>query len=123
MNKQSFTLENLKLLDFGKIGAAFDAERQHVVKDCIDRPTDERPRSVSISFKFKPMVDPSANVTDCDSVAVECEITSSLPKRRTKVYTMTPRHDGTLTFHPDLPDEPDGDTMFDPKTGEEKGAA
>jgi hypothetical protein len=105
-----FSLENLKLLDFGKIGVAFSAEVQRVVKDCLDRPGDENARAVSIKFNFKPAAEPGSN--DCEQVNVECEITSSVPKRRTKVYQMQPHHNGKLSFNPDLPDEPDQDTLY-----------
>ena len=43
------TLENLKQLDFGKVGAAFDAELAHVVKDCMDRASDRKARPESPS--------------------------------------------------------------------------
>lgn len=113
--QEQFKLENLKMLDFGVIGAAFDAEMMRVIKDCSDRPLDDKPRTVSITFNVTPKPDLSrANgVVDCEKVSVECDITSKVPPRRTKIYEMTPRQDGTAVFHPDLPDEPDGDTLYD----------
>lgn len=118
MRQEQFTLENLRLLDFGKIGAAFNAELERVVKDCMDRPRDDNARKVSITFNLTPEADPTAIEADCEAVTVECEITSAVPKRRTKIYRMSPRQDGTLAFHPDIPEEPDGSTLYDADTGE-----
>lgn len=106
------TLENLKLLDFGKIGVAFNAELEHVVKDCMDRPGDLKPREVCIRFKMIPRSNDPSN-RDCDHVAIQSEITSKVPSRRTKVYEMIPNVKGHLLFNPDLPDEPDGTTLFE----------
>lgn len=111
--KETLTLENLKLLDFGKIGAAFNAELEHVVKDCCDRPTDNRPRTVTIQFKLAPEVDVKAGLIQADDILVGCEIASGVPKRRTQVYKMKPQANGALVFHPDLPDEPDNSTLYD----------
>lgn len=107
------TLENLKQLDFGKIIAAFDSEREHVVKDCLDRPQDPKPREVVIRFVFKPITDETSRTIDCDSIDVGCEISSKVPKRRTQIYSMKPRQDGNLNFHPDLPLDPTGSTLYD----------
>ena len=83
MNQVPFKLENLKQLDFGLIAESFSAELQHVTKDCQDRPHDETARTVTIKFNLKPVPDATGRVVDLDSVNVEAEITSSVPKRRT----------------------------------------
>ena len=108
----AFKLENLRLLDFGKIGAAFNAETERVVKDCTDRPADEASRTVSIKFSFTPALDKTGTCVDCDKVKVECEIQSTVPKRRTRIYEMTPHQDGQLSFNPDLPEEPEDQTLY-----------
>jgi hypothetical protein len=41
MRLEQFTLENLRLLDFGKIGEAFNHELKFATKDCMDRPMDK----------------------------------------------------------------------------------
>lgn len=122
MRQEAFTLDNLRLLDFGKIQEAFNQELQFTVKDCMDRPLDDAARTVSIQFTLKPVPDLSGVTADCDKVAVACDITSKIPKRKTRVYEMKPKHDGTLTFHPDLPDEPDGSTLYDDRDDKRKQA-
>jgi hypothetical protein len=113
---EKLNLQNLILLDFGKIPAAFDTEMSRVVKDCMDRPLDDKARKVAIVFTVRPKseaVDAGTGAVDCDRVSVEAEIQSTVPKRRTKVYDMLPKQDGTLMFHPDLAEEPDGSTLYD----------
>jgi hypothetical protein len=113
----AFTLENLKLLDFGRITAAFQQETKRVVADCMDRPGDEHARTVVLKFNFVPRADDGS--LDCDTVAVDCEIFSAVPKRRTKVYEMRPKQSGDLAFNPDLPLEPDGETLYDKQEKDE----
>ena len=112
MNQVVFNLENLVQLDFGKVGLAFNSEVERVVQDCQDRPGDEGQRKVSVTFNFKPKLEPSGPL-ECDRVAVECEVTSSIPKRRTRIYDMMPRRDNKLLFNPDLPLEPEESTLYD----------
>lgn len=115
-----FDLDHIRQLDFGRIGAAFNLELERVVKDCMDRPADNRARSVTIGFKLRPSSN-SLEVIDCDNVLVECEITGAVPKRRTKVYTMQPKRDGKLTFNPDLPEEPEQPTLYDAQERRDAG--
>ena len=115
----AFTLDNLRLLDFGKIGLAFAREVEHVVKDCLDRPGDDHARTVTLRFSFTP--DGTPGVGDCETVRVEAEVSSAVPKRRSKVYEMTPRKSGDLVFNPDLPGEPDAETLFDSDERREDG--
>jgi hypothetical protein len=115
MAKQvKLTLGNLKDLDLGRIEAQFQADLQHVVQDCKDRPLDGRARTVAVMFKIVPDVSASDGTNaECDAVKIGAEISSSVPRRRTKVYTMSCKHDGSLAFYPDLPDEPEGSTLLD----------
>lgn len=123
MNETPLSLENLKQLDLGKISVAFDAELQRAVKDCMDRPGDKKARKVAIIFLLAP-TDESTGTGDANDVLhVGCEITSVVPKRRTRVYAMRPRVNGSLTFHLDSPDDPRANMLYDgvdPETGEVK---
>ena len=108
-------LENLKLLDFGKIGVAFNKALKRCVDDCQERNHDERPRKVAINFTLVP-------TPEGDTVKVSCEIQASTPTLKTKVYEMVPKHDGTLAFNPDLPDDPDEETLYDRDERRQDGA-
>ena len=109
--KTKFALKTIGLLDFGIIDEAFTKDLQRVVQDCLERPMDGKPRKVSIVFSIAPEKKP--DMRDCDSVTVECEVTSTVPKKRTQVYTMTPTVGGQLLFNPDTPEDPDQATLYD----------
>lgn len=114
------SLENLKELDFGKADEAFQGELAHVVKDCQDRPLDKTARKVTLTFLLKPEAhtDSMSHQPDCERILVGLEITGSVPKRRTRVYDMLPRQDGTLVFHSESPSDADANLLYDQVTGE-----
>ena len=113
MNQETFNLANLPKVDFGKVSAAFDHELKSLVKDCDDRPLDDKARTLTLKVSLKPQADTTGNSAICDSIAVEFEVQGKIPVRRTKVYVMKPKQDGSLAFHPDLADDPDGSTLYD----------
>jgi hypothetical protein len=106
------TLENLRLLDFGKIGAMFKHHLERCVKDMLDRPGEKKARDVVIRFRMVPNPVVNGNTIDLENVKIAALCESVTPKHCTQVYTMDFNHDGSLVFNPDLPDEPDGSTLF-----------
>lgn len=81
-------LENLKVLDDGRLAAAFEQELRHVVLDLMDRPGDDRERSVTWKVKLKPVCDEDGH---CERVNVQVDIGSKLPSRKSRVYDMQAR--------------------------------
>jgi len=81
-------LENLRVLDDGRLEAAFSQELKHVVLDLMDRPGDDRERSVSFKVKFKPVCDERG---ECESVNVQVDIGCKMPSRKSRVYDMQAR--------------------------------
>ena len=110
---EPLSFKNLQLLDNGTITIAFDHELKRVMEDIKDRPTDDRARVVQINCKLTPIVDLKNGAVNAEEADFEVEITSTVPKRCTKPYKMTAKVSGELYFHPDLPDDPEGSTMFD----------
>lgn len=106
-------LENLKVLDDGRLAAAFEQELKHVVLDLMDRPGDDRERSVSFKVKFKPICDEAGQ---CESVNVQLDIGSKLPSRKSRVYDMKARKSQRgpmLVFNEMSLDNADQTTIFD----------
>ena len=115
--KVQFGLDSLRVLDLGQINQAFQNELERIVKDCMDRPHLEKARQITIRFLFEPVSDSNRN--DCDRVSVGCHITSGIPKRESRTYEMVPTVNGQLVFHPELPDDPAGSTLYDPQSAKE----
>lgn len=113
MPQEKFVLGNLPLLENGLISTAFDGELKRLVKDCDERPLDEKPRELTLKLKLTPKPDKNGRNPVCDEVEVECEISGKVPVQRSKIYVMKPKHDGSLLFHPDLPEDPNDETLMD----------
>ena len=81
-------LENLKVLDDGRLAAAFAQEMKHVVLDLMDRPGDDRERSVTFKTTVKPVCGQDGQL---EEALVNVQIASKLPSRKSKVYSMAAR--------------------------------
>lgn len=111
--QQRLTLSTMKGLDFGALEEAFNRELSRLVKDCDERPLDDKPRTLTLAVKMIPKADTSGRNVVCDNIDVELEIVGKVPVTRSKIFTMKPKHDGALMFHPDLPDMPEGHGLYD----------
>lgn len=110
MPQKALTLETLSLVDGGAAAVAFNEFLRQAAKDCEDRPVLEKDRTVSINVKMRPKV---GSRGDCDSVEVELEVVAKGPAHRTMPYTMDFKHDGSVVFHPDDPQDPQANHLFD----------
>lgn len=99
--KARLTLEQLARLDNGKVAAVFARELRHVVSDCIDRPTDDKARKITMTVSVTPQ--------ECDGVCetVEAEVTikSSVPDRRTRPYQLAVDAKGDAIVNDASPDD------------------
>lgn len=109
--KLQFTINNLKALDLGVVNEAFQRFTQRIVEDCCDRPGEKKPRKILLQFAFVPVASPGQN--DCDEVAVSCQLKSKIPDHCTRNIVMRPTTAGQLYWNPELPDEPDGKTLWE----------
>lgn len=119
MARQVLKLSTLTGLDLGKVDAAFQIELHKVVKDCMDRPGDESKRSVTLTLEIAPEM---ASAGVCETVAAEFQVTSKMPSRKSRVYSMRPHVNGSLLFNPESADDANQGTLdeVDPDTGEVK---
>lgn len=83
-------------LDSGRIHEAFAAELRRVVLDCDDRPADGKARKVLLQLDVVPVIDDQGNL---DSVKGAFQIKSTVPQRRSKVYSFGVREGGKLVFN------------------------
>lgn len=114
---KQLTLSTLKDLDFGRPAVAFEQAVADAVRDCKDRPGDNRPRRVTLDFTLIPLIDETG---DCNDVQGDFRIKLSCPNRQTKPYQFGLNRNGQLYFSENCPENPDQKSMFDtdPVTGQ-----
>jgi hypothetical protein len=110
MPRMELTLESLKELDHGKIASEFHVHLRRAIEDCLSRPAEGKARTVRMELTVVPSDVADA---DCEQVDIRATITSTVPKARSKNYRMTALANGRVTFHDELPDNPDGRTIVD----------
>ena len=97
------TLDNLKEIDANVIGETFNLVRAECVKDMEQRPGERKARQIVIKLNLTPLENDGGML---EEVGVDFEIDKKLPKRRTRPYIMRPRKNGSLTFQPASPENP-----------------
>lgn len=104
------TLDSLNQLDDGRAVIAFQHELKRAVLDCIDRPGDKKPRTVSLEFKLTPIV---ADDGSCEGAMGEFEIKGKVPTRKTKTYSFQVNKQGHLAYSSTSPTNIDQTTFDD----------
>lgn len=112
MAQKLLSLENLKEVDGGTIAIAFDKELQAITKDLNDRPRLNKPRKLKLELTFIPKTRSDIG-EDLDDVEVNFDVAASIPKIGIKSYRVTPKFGDQLAFHPDLPGNPNDETLMD----------
>lgn len=110
MSLEQFTLAKLEDLDGGKAFLAFQRHLTRAANDCLDRPNDGKPRSVTLKVALVPAPDPEG---DCTEVKAQIFAESTVPKHRTKVYSFGLRKNGVLVFNNESLENVDQATLFD----------
>lgn len=101
-------LANLHDVGQGKIAAAFDKHIQRAVLDCMDRPADPKPRTITLQIEITPRIEPGGDCTDVD---VQMQATSKVPTHKTAPINMAVRRGGMLVFNPDSPHDVDQQSL------------
>lgn len=95
------TFESLHDLDNGRIAALLKRHLANVAQDCMNRPSDEAARKVTLDFVFKATMDPDSR--ECERVWCEVECKSKVPVYRSKPIEMRVHRTG-FTYNRDFPD-------------------
>lgn len=113
MGMHELNLQSLmESLDGGRISEAFQHELRRCIADCDDRPGDDKDRVVTLQFKMSPICDDRGH---CDEVKGKFHVSSTVPKRRSKVYSFGVRkkeNKHQLVFN-DLSDDNIGQKTID----------
>jgi hypothetical protein len=108
--EQQRALELLKLkslgnLAHGKVGVAFDRELQRMGRDCIDRPSDDRVRTVTLSVSIKPTAVVDGQITTCEGAKAVAKVKSKMPDYETQEIDLGIRENGSTVFAPACPED------------------
>jgi hypothetical protein len=82
---------------------AFQIALQRAVKDCIDRPSDERSRKVTLQINLTPVKEVIDNVISCEGAHGLFQVRCKIPDWETRTYDFGVRTNGALVFNPDSP--------------------
>lgn len=105
-----FGLETLRDVDGGKAAIALDRHIKRAATDCLDRPGDPKPRSVTLQIEVIPRLD--SDGLDCNEVECRIFVSSKVPPHHTKPLSFGLRKNGILVFNPDSPDAVDQKTLL-----------
>lgn len=113
------TLTSLDQLDDGRVAKAFLHELKRAVQDCMDRPGDDKARTVSLELKITPVVSTANGILEMEGANGEFSIKSKVPDRKSKTYSFRANKKGQLAYSSTSPEDADQTTFddIDPKTG------
>lgn len=96
MARVVLTLETLNQLDMGRVAEAWKQAVERCVRDCHDRPADERARQIMLQLDIRPVCDDSGMP---DGASGEFKIKDKLPHRQSKTYSFSASKNGQLVFN------------------------
>lgn len=122
---KQLTVANLQELDRGLPAIAINQALRQAVKDCLDRPGNDKKREVSISIQVWPELDKQTAVLDVVNITID--VKTRTPAQTSAVYRMLTTKDGVPLFQPASPLDPRQEAFFnasgevvDQETGEVK---
>jgi len=97
------TLKSLAEMDGGRIGAAFQSALKRAIGDCDDRPQVSKAREIILKVSIVPVAGPEDE--NCEQVAMQAQISDSVPKRQTRIYSAQVKHGGVAAFNDESLDD------------------
>jgi len=97
---------SLANLDRGALAVAMEYALAQAARDCIDRPTDDRARTVTVSISLKPKseYDEETRAVVITGAEGQYKVKCSVPDRESKPLDFGLQSDGTLVFNENVPD-------------------
>ncbi len=103
MALRELTLDSIQHLDLGKAAIAFKRALERAVKDCLDRPSDDRVREVNLKFAIKPVKEIVDNVISCEGAKGTFQVKAKVPDYETDVYDFGVKENGMMYFSDESP--------------------
>ncbi len=89
------TLESIaRELDSGKIQVGFAKELERVLQDCLNRPSNKKKRTVTMTFSIVP----EAHEGQCEGIRLAADIKSTIPARASSEYPLGINVNGQAWF-------------------------
>lgn len=116
INEVPLVFEHLAELDDGRIDLLFKKHVARITADCIDRPSDDSKRTVTLEIHATPILSKDDGI--CETVHVEIECKSKVPTYRSRKFEMRATKGQLLFFNRDFPEDLDQPSMFPDKEGD-----
>lgn len=100
-----FSLETMKDLDGGRATLTFDEQLKVAVRDCLERPGEQRARVVTLQMTMIPVAVVEGNTVDCDGVNAVIKCTTKLPDHQARQVNFGIKNDGSLIFNKNSPND------------------
>src|SRR4051812_13984133 len=113
MPKQTLTLDTVGDVDQGALRIAANKALKLLTQDLHDRPTLNKKRTILLKVDMEPVVDNNSSSPQLESVDFSWQVMTKTPAIGSSGVVMKPQHDGQLFFPPDLPEDPDDETIMD----------
>ena len=103
MALKELTLDTIKDLDFGKAAVGFKVALERAVKDCNDRPSDDRKRTVVLSLTLVPVKEISGNTISCEGAKGVFQVRCKIPDWEMDTVDFGVKNNGMLYFSEESP--------------------
>jgi len=113
------TAGSLKHLDRGAAGVSLDHAIARAVKDCIDRPGDDRARKITLQIEIKPVTETINNVITCEGAKGVYKVRLRTPDWESNELDFGVRENGMLIFSEDSPANHRQAQLFTDEEGDE----
>ena len=103
-NQLELTLSSTAELSHGAVGVAVDRLIKQAVRDCIDRPSDKRPRTVTLGLFITPTPRIEGQSVTCEGAKGVAKAKLKIPDYETSEIDFGVRNNGSAIFAPHSPE-------------------
>ena len=96
----ALSLDTIRQLDNGRVFEAFSQALSRAVRDCEDRPGEDKARKVVLQIELTPVVQEEHVPT---TVALLCQVKDTVPTRKSRPYSCGIRAGGVVAFSTESP--------------------
>lgn len=105
--------DTLRNLDRGRAAMALNAAIQQAVKDCINRPGDDRARKVTMQLNITPISETIGNEISCEGATGKYLVRVRVPDWESNTLDFGVKQNGDLVFSENSPGSHLQTTIFD----------